>query len=206
MTSPVGDTATDTRAALAAEVRALVLAAGVSGHPPEELDQIRAELARLRARLEAGGPEQSMRRGYGAVAEAHAAGVSYRLSPYNPFAIPLTVSIGTGAAWADLIADVRHEGPPGCLHGGVSAWLMDSMLGLLLQAQGRHGVTASLHTRYHARTPLGVPLRLRSQVVRSAGRKIWIEGSIEADGVTTVSAEGLFIEVPGPHTVSAIAR
>jgi acyl-coenzyme A thioesterase PaaI-like protein len=187
----------DARAALADEVRALVLAAGTSDVGVAELDAVRGELAAVRARLERAGGTRSMRSPFEAVGEAYAAGRPYRLALYNGFGIPLEIHLGDGSASAELVADARHEGPPGCVHGGVSAWLMDSMLGLLLQARGRRGVTATLETRYHARTPLGVPLRLHSRIGRVVDRKIWIEGAIEAEGVRTVTAEGLFIELPG---------
>lgn len=183
------------REALADEVRELVFAAGVSAVDTEELSAVTAEVGALRARLQRTTGARTMRSGFESALEAEGTGKPYRLALYNGFAIPLEINLGKGAASAEFVADARHEGPPNSLHGGVSAWLMDSMLGLLMQARGRRGVTASLDTQYLARTPLDVPLHLGARITRVQGRKVWIEGWIEANGVRTVAADGLFIEL-----------
>ncbi len=72
---------------------------------------------------------------------------------------------------------------------------MDCMLGILIQARGRRGVTAKLDLRYLRRTPLDAPLQLGSRITKVDGRKVWAEGWIEHEGERTVVAEGLFIEV-----------
>lgn len=199
------------RSELTDQVRELVLAAGVSDAETDELSAVTAEVAALRARLERRTGRQGarmMRSGFESALEAEAAGEPYRLAAYNGFAIPFAITLSAGEATADFTADARHEGPPNSLHGGVSAWLMDSMLGLVMQARGRRGVTAGLDMRYLARTPLDTPLRLGSRIVRVQGRKVWIEGWIEAvvegHNVRTVTAEGLFIELadqtPGAYS------
>lgn len=181
------------------EVRALVLAATTTEVDHAELSEVAAAVSTLTARLARRARARPVRAPFDGPAAALASGEPYRLSPFNPFGIPLLVRFdadGRGAS-AELQADARHEGPRDHVHGGVSTWLMDSMLGILVQARGRRGVTAQLDTRFVRRTPLDVPLRLRSQVSRIEGRKVRVEGWIEADGERTVLAEGLFIEV-GP--------
>jgi acyl-coenzyme A thioesterase PaaI-like protein len=184
-------------AALTEEVRALVLAAGTTDLDDAELGEVADLVAVLRARLEARVRDRVVRAPFDGPGRAKETGQAYRLAAFNPFGIPLVIRFdqdGDGAT-AELRADARHEGPRDHLHGGVSSWLMDCMLGILVQARGRRGVTATLDVRYLRRTPLDVPLRVRSRVTRVDGRKVWAEGWIEADGERTVVAEGLFIEV-----------
>lgn len=199
------------RTELTDQVRELVFAAGVSDADVDELSAITAEVAALRARLErrtgrAGA--RVMRSRFESALQAAAAGEPYRLAAFNGFAIPIEIRLVDGEATAEFTADARHEGPPDSLHGGVSAWMMDCMLGLVMQARGRRGVTACLDMKYVARTPLDTALHLSARVARAEGRKVWIEGAIEVDidgqRVRTVTAEGLFIELadqsPGAYS------
>lgn len=184
-------------AALTDEVRALVLAAGTTAVDDAELAEVTAAVADLRARLAARSRPRLVRMPFDAPARARETGERVRMGTFNPFGIPLVVRFdedGDGAT-AELTADARHEGPREHLHGGISSWLMDCMLGILIQAHGRRRVTATLGVRYLRRTPLDVPLVLRARITRTDGRKVWAEGWIEADGERTVVAEGLFIEV-----------
>lgn len=91
-----------------------------------------------------------------------------------------------------------HQGPPAHAHGGMSALILDHALGVCNGWSGKSGVTGTLSLRYHKLTPLGVPLTVRTECVSVDGRKITTVGRIEHDGVTCVSAEGLFIE-PKAH-------
>ncbi|GAB2856444.1 PaaI family thioesterase [Nocardioides pacificus] len=98
-------------------------------------------------------------------------------------------------ARAELTVDALHEGPPDSVHGGVTAFLMDCLLGILVQATGIPSVTGTLDLRYLRRTPLEEPVVLVARLVRHEGRKLWAEGWIEHEGQRTVEAHGLFISV-----------
>ena len=51
-----------------------------------------------------------------------------------------------------------HEGPPGLVHGGVVATLLDHVLARAVRAAGRGGLTATLTVTYRRPVPLGVAL------------------------------------------------
>lgn len=184
-------------AALTDEVRGLVLAAGTTEIDDTDLGEIAGLVSDLRARLMSRSRARMVRAPFDGPGRAKATGNPYRLSAFNPFGVPLAIRFdedGDGAT-AEFTADARHEGPRDHLHGGVSSWLMDCMLGILIQARGRRGVTAKLDVRYLRRTPLDAPLLLGSRITRVDGRKVWAEGWIESDGERTVVASGLFIEL-----------
>jgi acyl-coenzyme A thioesterase PaaI-like protein len=111
----------------------------------------------------------------------------------NAIAPPLVVDReSTGRAWSSFHLGAAYEGPPGLVHGGVSALVLDQMLGEATGAGGKPGMTATLTLRYRRGTPLG-DLRAEAWIERSEGIKTWARGHIEdAEGVT-VEAEGLFI-------------
>ena len=111
----------------------------------------------------------------------------------NAVAPPLRIEReSTGRAWATFHLGAAYEGPPGLVHGGVSALILDQLLGEATGAGGKPGMTASLTLTYRRATPLG-DLRVEAWIERSEGIKTWARGHIsDADGVT-VEAEGLFI-------------
>lgn len=163
--------------------------------PTEELVLARQALDDTTQRLLQRTQSRAARRRFETSALAKQRREPYRLSAFNPWGIPFEINFSDDGAHASLVANALHEGPNDSLHGGVSAWLMDCMLGMLLQAQGRPAVTATLAIDYLARTPLEEPLEVFSRITSTDGRKVYAEGWVEHDGVRTLQATGLFIEV-----------
>lgn len=111
----------------------------------------------------------------------------------NPIAPPLQMQRDpSGRAWADFHLGAAYEGPPGLVHGGVAALVLDQVLGEAAGAGGKPGMTGTLTLRYRRGTPLG-DLHAEAHIDRVEGIKTWVVGSIsDAEGVT-VEAEGVFI-------------
>jgi acyl-coenzyme A thioesterase PaaI-like protein len=98
-----------------------------------------------------------------------------------------------GSVAAEVTLGVQYEGPPGCVHGGVSALLLDHIFGIANFWAGATGPTAELTLRYRRPTPLFTPLTVRARQESADGRKLRTTGTIEAGGKVCVEAEGLFI-------------
>lgn len=111
----------------------------------------------------------------------------------NPIAPPLEIKRDpVGKAWADFHLGAAYEGPPGLVHGGVAALVLDQLLGEAAGAGGKPGMTGTLTLRYRRGTPLG-DLHAEAAVTRGEGIKTFVSGAIsDTDGVT-VEAEGVFI-------------
>ena len=86
-----------------------------------------------------------------------------------------------------------YEGPPGTVHGGISALVLDHLLGEA--ASGgltKPRFTGTITVRYLRGTPLG-PLHAEAHIDRTEGHKTYARGFIsDADG-RSVEAEGVFI-------------
>lgn len=125
----------------------------------------------------------------------------------NPIAPPLTLvrdSATTMSARATL--GRRYEGPPGCVHGGISALLLDEMLGACAIACGAGGMTVKLDLTYRAPVPIGVPIIVRARLVSVDGRKTAVVGSItavDAPEHPLVEAEGLWV-APRPEVAQRL--
>ncbi len=112
----------------------------------------------------------------------------------NAIAPPLVIHHGEdGRCWSDFTLGAAYEGPPGLVHGGVCALVLDHVLG----EAASEGLTKPLFTgtisvRYLRGTPLG-RLRAEAVVERSEDIKTFVRGSIsDADG-HTAEADGVFI-------------
>jgi acyl-coenzyme A thioesterase PaaI-like protein len=112
----------------------------------------------------------------------------------NPVAPPLVIhDDADGVVHTDFLLGAAYEGPPGMVHGGVCALILDHVLGATAHLPGKPAYTGTLTLRYVRGTPLGRPLHARAHVERIDGTKTFAVGHIaDADGVT-VQAEGVFI-------------
>ncbi|MEO3756869.1 PaaI family thioesterase [Mycobacterium sp. B14F4] len=112
----------------------------------------------------------------------------------NPAAPPLTVHHeADGTVWAEFTLGAAYEGPPGHVHGGVCAMILDHVLGATAHKPGRPAFTGTLSVRYLRGTPLGRPLRAQARIERVEGAKTFAAGHISDDEGVTVQAEGIFI-------------
>lgn len=111
----------------------------------------------------------------------------------NPVAPPLTIHHeADGLVWTDFVLGAAYEGPPGHVHGGMCAMVLDHVLGATAHKPGRPAYTGTLTLRYLRGTPLG-PLRAEAHVDRVEGLKTFAVGHIvDAQGIT-VQADGVFI-------------
>ena len=112
----------------------------------------------------------------------------------NAIAPPLVIEhAGPGSAQATVHLGAAYEGPPGMVHGGVSALLLDHLMGETASAGfTRVTMTGTLTLRYVAPLPLG-EVRLAAQITEDDGRKVVVTATIGSAEQVAVEASGLFI-------------
>ena len=111
----------------------------------------------------------------------------------NPIAPPLLIHrTDDGRVVTDFHLSAAYEGPPGHVHGGVSALVLDHLLGEAASSAEHPRLTGTISLRYLRTTPLG-DLHAEARIERTEGIKTYAVGHLaDADGVT-VEAEGVFI-------------
>ena len=88
------------------------------------------------------------------------------------------------------------EGPPGYLHGGIIATLLDEAMSKSVRARGFTAMTRHMEVDYLRPVPSSTPIRLEGHVTRNEGRKHWTEARIlDAERTVLAIGKGLFIEV-----------
>lgn len=88
-----------------------------------------------------------------------------------------------------------HLGRNGAVHGGIIAHLFDSVLGKtsFLLTGGPYQRTAYLHVNYRQIVPIETELQVEAGVLRTEGRKIFVDIRL-SDGETVLAdGEGLFV-------------
>jgi len=160
----------------------------------ETVDDVRRQVEELTARL-----EKSMIPGSFGVAISRTGRVRGHgnavVGLRNPLAVPLQIVQDkvAGRASAEFELNALYEGPPGQVHGGVLALVLDQVFGEAAAAGGSPGMTGTLTLRYQLNTPLG-RCSAEAWVDRRDGVKTVVKGELRrADGTVTVTAEGIFI-------------
>lgn len=128
--------------------------------------------------------------------------------PYSPvtgeahgWAPPVLLRAEGDTLIGEAVLGLRHEGPPAHSHGGVSALLIDELLGLAAHHVGRWGMTARLSIDYLHPVPLQTSLVLTARMTEASGRKSMLVGTIALAAEPDrhlVRGEALFIS-PRPE-------
>lgn len=131
--------------------------------------------------------------------------IAHLLSFFRPSS---SQSDPTGAGSEQHRAEIRRfytfggglNAHPDLLHGGVIACVLDSTMGNVVgfamqEAQGSGMYTVQLNVRYEkpVRTPGTVMVRAWISKVEELGRKVWVVGVVEGEGVRHAAAEGMWV-------------
>src|SRR4051812_28205119 len=131
---------------LAAQVRELNHAVIHTDLPPAEITEVTALLADLTDRLGMVTREAPpiLRSPDGTISQPSSPASGY----LNPLAPPIEIHVQPGGVSRTefTLSDI-YEGPPGFVHGGISALILDDLLGNAAAANGTPGMTATLDLR-----------------------------------------------------------
>ncbi|MGY1631713.1 PaaI family thioesterase [Geodermatophilus sp. SYSU D01186] len=193
---------------LGTALRDLVDAAVRTEVPADELAAVAAAARALTARLRAAD------RGLHEVAsvddpERGERWYSPVYGPGSPVAPPLEATdTPDGRATGRVTVGRAHEGPPGLVHGGVVATLLDHVLARAVRAAGRGGLTATLTVRYRRPVPLGVPLLVAAEAGEADGRRTPATARLVPEddtGTVLAEAEALFVALRPERSAEVFA-
>jgi acyl-coenzyme A thioesterase PaaI-like protein len=111
----------------------------------------------------------------------------------NPTAPPLKIERDeSGRVFTDFHLGAAFEGPPGHVHGGVAALVLDHILGEAASNGENPRFTGTITLRYLRTTRLG-RLHSEARIDRTEGVKTFAVGHLADEDGITVEAEGVFI-------------
>jgi acyl-coenzyme A thioesterase PaaI-like protein len=129
--------------------------------------------------------------------------------PGNPLAPPLEVQVSAeGVVRGRVTLGKPYEGPPGLVHGGFVATLLDHALARAARSAGHGGLTASLTVTYRRPVPLGVPLLVEGRLESVEGRRATAGARLVAEddaGTTLAEAEALLVALRAERAAAVFA-
>ncbi len=119
-------------------------------------------------------------------------------SPINPQGLHLKFAVDseTITARATVSLTQLHEGPPGYIHGGIIATMLDEAMSKVNRPLNAIAFTRNMQVDYLRPSPLNLPLTLIGRHIRREGRKLFNEAElVHPDGTVLARATGLFVVI-----------
>lgn len=137
------------------------------------------------------------------------AGHCFGCGPANPEGLHLVFRFDAEAQTATALVNLtrNHEGPPGHIHGGIIATLMDEAMSKLNRPLGVIAMTRHMEVDYPRPSPLGRELVLTGHHVRREGRKLFHEAELKTpEGLLLARGKGVFIVLDEAFLAAAQSR
>lgn len=137
------------------------------------------------------------------------AGHCFGCGPANPEGLHLVFRFHAEAQTATALVNLtrNHEGPPGHIHGGIIATLMDEAMSKLNRPLGVIAMTRHMEVDYLRPSPLGRELVLTGHHVRREGRKLFHEAELKTpEGLLLARGKGVFIVLDEAFLAAAQSR
>ena len=87
------------------------------------------------------------------------------------------------------------EGPPGHVHGGWVAGVLDHLMGMTHVRTGHPGMTGGLSVRYLKPTPLNQVIEVSAQATELNDKRTEVKAEMRFGETTTAKAEAIFVRV-----------
>lgn len=87
------------------------------------------------------------------------------------------------------------EGPPGHVHGGWVAGVLDHLMGMTHVRTGYPGMTGGLSVRYLKPTPLNQVIQVSAEARELDDKRTEVKAAMRCGDTTTATAEAIFVRV-----------
>ena len=87
------------------------------------------------------------------------------------------------------------EGPPGHVHGGWVAGVLDHLMGMTHVRTGHPGMTGGLSVRYLKPTPLNQRIEVSAEATERDDKRTEVKADMRCGDTTTATAEAIFVRV-----------
>jgi uncharacterized protein (TIGR00369 family) len=102
-----------------------------------------------------------------------------------------------GVVSSEFTLTLAQQGPPGYAHGGLSAAVLDEVMGAAVWQAGNTVAAAKIEVNYRRPVPLEKLIKTKGFITRRVRRKIYARGEIFfEDGTLLVEGKGLFVIAP----------
>jgi acyl-coenzyme A thioesterase PaaI-like protein len=125
-------------------------------------------------------------------------------SPRHPIGFRLRFEKHGDEVVARFTPGAQYEGPPGIMHGGLQATLVDEVAAwTIVGLRKRMGFTATMQVKLIKPVRTGREVTARGRIVKDSPRLVTIAVVLEQDGSPSVTGELVFA-IPDAHSAERI--
>ena len=113
----------------------------------------------------------------------------------NPIGLKLKFDVpAEGIVVTSFTPNPNHQSWPGIMHGGLTATVVDELMGRCVNALGYAGVTVRFELRYRSAIPVGETINFEAKVVKQRLPIMDLEAKgVTSSGKVVVEATGRFM-------------
>ena len=102
-----------------------------------------------------------------------------------------------GRIESSFVFNIHQQGPPGFVHGGASAAVMDEAMGIAVWQGGYRAATVHLELDYRKPIPIGEEIRIEGWLFSEEIDSVTARGIIYlSDGIIAVEARAKYVNAP----------
>ncbi|PKN86432.1 MAG: hypothetical protein CVU46_07750 [Chloroflexi bacterium HGW-Chloroflexi-8] len=103
----------------------------------------------------------------------------------------------SGRIESAFVFNIHQQGPPGFVHGGASAAVMDEAMGVAIWQAGYRAATVHLELDYRKPIPIGEEIRIEGWLFSEEIDSVTARGIIYlSDGIIAVEARAKYVNAP----------
>jgi len=100
-----------------------------------------------------------------------------------------------GNVSSEWFCDIKYQGYPGIVHGGVIATLLDSAMTNCLLLKGVSAVTADMHVEYHSPLKVGSWTIVKASLTRSRSPLFMLDAEVVQNEAVCATATAKFMRM-----------
>ncbi len=122
----------------------------------------------------------------------------YGCCPTNPIGLKVRFAVQDGRVEGEFTSNEHHVGPPGAVHGGVIAALMDEALSFLCRSVLKWDVrTLREEITFRNSSPIGEKIHVEAHIEEERKRRVFAKARVYSDKHTVAEATGTLFKVQG---------
>lgn len=127
--------------------------------------------------------------------------------PDNPLGLKLRFEREGDVVRSRFTLDAGYDGPPGILHGGLQAMILDEIAGwTLVGLRGKIGLTSSLNVRYFRSMRLGHEIVAEGRLVSASDELMTVKAKLLQDGAVGCTGTVHYRMVDGDKMTEVLQR
>ena len=117
-------------------------------------------------------------------------------SSQNPIGLKIAFEVNGDCIVAEFTSNENHEGPPGFVHGGVLAAILDEAISYVARSSMQYGILTMRETiTFRNASPIGEKLKVEAEIAKEKNRAFVVTAKVYNQKGTIAEAEGMLLKI-----------